>query len=70
MKTTIDIPDRELLDAMKYSGATTKREAVLQALQAFNHKNRMKELLKYSGSCDFPANESLEALESKEIRQR
>ncbi|MDX6766167.1 MAG: type II toxin-antitoxin system VapB family antitoxin [Candidatus Methylacidiphilales bacterium] len=70
MKTTIDIPDQELLDAMKYSGATTKREAVLQALQAFNHKNRMEELLKFSGTCDFPTNESLEVLESKEERRR
>jgi Arc/MetJ family transcription regulator len=32
MKTTIDIPDAALADAMRYTGAKTKREAVVKAL--------------------------------------
>jgi len=41
MKTTIDIPDNVLNDAMRYSGAATKREAVLAALEEFNRKRRL-----------------------------
>lgn len=70
MKTSIDIPDQELSDAMKYSGADTKREAVLRALREFNQRSRMKELLKYSGTCDFPDNETLELMETREGRRR
>lgn len=55
---------------MKYSGADTKREAVLRALREFNQRSRMKELLKYSGTCDFPDNETLELMETREGRRR
>lgn len=50
MKTTIDIPDRELEDAMRFTGATTKREAVVTAIVEFNRQRRMAELVKYSGT--------------------
>ena len=33
MKTTIDIPDEELKDAMRFTGAATRREAVVTALK-------------------------------------
>ena len=33
MKTTIDIPEKELEDAMRFTRATTKREAVVTALK-------------------------------------
>ena len=36
MKTTIDIPDNELKEAIKYTGAKTKRDAVVYALRDFN----------------------------------
>ena len=36
MKTTIDIPEKALADAMRYTGAKTKREAVVKALEEFN----------------------------------
>lgn len=41
MKTTIDIPDEMLKRAMKYSGATTKRDAVLAALTEYNRRRRL-----------------------------
>lgn len=52
MKTTIDIPDRELADAMKFTRAKTKREAIVTAVAEFNRRRRMAELVKYSGSSD------------------
>jgi Arc/MetJ family transcription regulator len=50
MKTTIDIPDQELEDAMKFTGAKTKREAIVTAISEFNRRRRMAQLLKYSAS--------------------
>ena len=50
MKTTVDIPDEELEDAMRFSGAQTKREAIVTAIVEFNRRRRMAELVKYSGS--------------------
>jgi hypothetical protein len=51
MKTTIDIPEKTLREAMRFTKAKTKREAVLKALDEFNRRQRMAELVKYSGSC-------------------
>ena len=51
MKTTIDIPDDELSDAMRFTGAETKREAVVTALADFSRRRRMAELVEYAGTC-------------------
>jgi hypothetical protein len=51
MKTTIDIPEGELRDAMRFTRARTKREAVVTAIAAFNHRHRMAELASRAGSC-------------------
>ncbi|HEY8666531.1 MAG TPA: type II toxin-antitoxin system VapB family antitoxin [Tepidisphaeraceae bacterium] len=52
MKTTIDIPDDMLKHAMEYSGATTKREAILAALDDFNRKHRLTKARKLLGTFD------------------
>jgi len=51
MKTTIDIPDHELMDAIRFTGAKTKRHAVITVISDFNRRRRMSELLKYAGTC-------------------
>ena len=51
MKTTIDIPENELSDAMRFTRAKTKREAVVTALADFNRRRRMAELVRYAGTC-------------------
>jgi myo-inositol catabolism protein IolC len=51
MKTTIDIPDRELEDAVRFTNAKTKRETIVSAVADFNHRMRMAELTKYAGAC-------------------
>ncbi len=50
MKTTVDIPDKELADAMRFTRAKTKREAIVTAISEFNRRRRMAELVKYSGT--------------------
>ncbi len=52
MKTTIDIPDKELRDAMKYTGARSKREAVVAALVDFNRRQRLQRLAQQFGTFD------------------
>ena len=52
MKTTIDIPEKELKDAMRFTGATTKRHAVVTALRDFNRRKRMAALTKHFGTSD------------------
>ena len=51
MKTTIDIPEKELADAMRFTQAKTKRDAVLTALAEFNHRRRMATLVRHLGTC-------------------
>ena len=71
MKTTIDIPENELRDAMRFTRATTKREAVVKVLEEFNRRRRMAELVKYSGTFSdrFPTNDDIEAIDAKRDRQ-
>ena len=51
MKTTIDIPTHELEDAIRFTNARTKREAIVSAVADFNRRMRMAELTKYAGTC-------------------
>lgn len=44
MKTTIDIPEITLDEAMKFTGAKTKREAVVTAVERFNRLKRLEKL--------------------------
>lgn len=52
MKTTIDIPDSELEDAIRFTNARTKREAVVSAIADFNRRMRMAKLVNYAGTCE------------------
>jgi vacuolar-type H+-ATPase subunit I/STV1 len=62
MKTTIDIPEDLLADAMRFTGAKTKREAVVKAMEDFNRARKVEALLKLAGSIpNFPTNDEIEA---------
>jgi Arc/MetJ family transcription regulator len=52
MKTTIDIPEDVLQDAMRFTRARTKREAVLTALKDFNRRKRIAALAKHFGTSE------------------
>lgn len=51
MKTTIDIPDSELEDVIRFTRAKTKREAVVTAVADYNRRKRMAELTRHAGTC-------------------
>ena len=36
MKTTVDIPDEELEELIRHTGARTKRDAIVTAISDFN----------------------------------
>jgi len=44
VKTTIDIPESDLAEALKHTGARTKRDAVVTAIAEFNRKRRLEKL--------------------------
>jgi hypothetical protein len=66
MKTTIDIPEIELEEAMQFLQAKSKREAVVTALHEFNRRHRMAKLVRFSGTCTFDTNTAIEELEATE----
>ncbi len=70
MKTTIDIPDDALADAMRYTGAKTKREAVVKALAEFNRLQRVNQLIANFGTLEFASNDEIEAGDIAEISRR
>ncbi|HUC74146.1 MAG TPA: type II toxin-antitoxin system VapB family antitoxin [Vicinamibacterales bacterium] len=71
MKTTIDIPEDELKEAMRFTKAKTKREAVVRVLTEFNRRRRMAELVRYSGTFSdrFPTNDQIEAVDRENDRE-
>ena len=64
MKTTIDIPNGLLEEAMKSTGAKTKRDAVVKALEKFNRLQRLRDLnTKLKGTfVDFMTQDDLKAM--------
>lgn len=66
MKVTIDIPDKELIDLMRGSGARTKREAILQAIREFNRERKLSEVDKMLGTfIDFMSQDELRRMREK-----
>lgn len=70
MKTTIDIPDDLLADAMKFTGAKTKRDAVVKAIESFNRLQVVSEVVANFGTLDFATNEEIEAGDMEELSSR
>ena len=52
MKTTLDIPEKELRDVVRFTKAKTKREAVVTAVVEYNRRKRMAALRKHAGVSD------------------
>ena len=67
MKTTVDIPDDVLAEAMRFTKARTKRAAILTALEELNRRHGQAELIKYFGTFDsLMTNDEIEALDQKD----
>ena len=69
MKTTLDIPEELLAEAMLCSGARTKREAVMRALKEFNRRAGLARLADRLGNSEtFMSFEELMETRAKERR--
>jgi len=67
MKTTIEIPDEELRQLMKYTKAKTKREAVVYAIKDFNRRKRLAQLAEVLGTFeDFMIQDDLQKMREDE----
>lgn len=70
MKTTLDIPEKLLAEAMKAAGAATKREAVLRALEDFSRRARLRKLTERLGRSEtFMSPEELRGLRAEGLRR-
>lgn len=49
MRTTLDLPDHLVRDAMSASQQKTKTAVIIEALQDLVRKNRLQELRQYKG---------------------
>jgi hypothetical protein len=63
MKTTIDIPEKALREVMRHTGAATKREAVMTAIDDYNRRKRLTAIAKTFGTFrDFMTQAELQQL--------
>lgn len=56
MRTTLNLDDKALEEAMEYAGAATKTEVVNQALRQFARGRRRKRLLELRGKVPWEGN--------------
>ncbi len=70
MKTTIAIPDADLAEAMRSTGARTKREAVVAALRGFNRPRRVGAFVATFGTWDMAGNDEIEAADLAASKDR
>lgn len=62
MRITVDIPEREIQDAIRFTGAKAEDEAVIRVVMEFNRRSRMAELTRHAGTCvDLISPEELQA---------
>lgn len=50
MKTTIDIPEKELKEVIRHTNAKTKKDAVLFVIKDFNKRQRLAKLAQKLGT--------------------
>jgi Arc/MetJ family transcription regulator len=71
MKTTIDIPENLLREAIRHAGAKTKREAVVTAMERYNRLKRLEALnSRIRGTFkDFMSGKDLKAMREAEKQE-
>jgi Arc/MetJ family transcription regulator len=52
MRTTLDLPENLLKEAMKVTHADTKTAVIIKALEELVRKSKISELKKYKGKID------------------
>ena len=52
MKTTVELPDVQVREAMRHTGAKSRGEAISKALIDFNRRQRLRKLAAKLGTFD------------------
>jgi hypothetical protein len=66
MKTTIDIPEKILLDVLFYSNKKSKKDAILTAMEEYIQKKKMENFASKLGTLDnLISNSELQRLRRK-----
>lgn len=66
MKTSVDIPEKMLNELLVNTRAGTKREAIIMAIEEYNRRKRMAELVNILGTFrDFMTRDELQAIRSE-----
>lgn len=71
MKTTLDIPEQTLEEVIRFTGAKTKREAVVTALEDFNRRRRVDQFIEEAKGAfpNFPTNDEIEAADLEDEKK-
>lgn len=68
MRTTLDLPEDLLRDLQGVTGAPTRREAVIVALEDYIRRQRLKRVAAAAGQLDFDVDpRELRALEARRL---
>jgi hypothetical protein len=66
MRTTLDIPERLIEEAMKVSRIHTKTKVIITALEDLIRKSKISEIKKFKGTIDIDLN--MNAVRGRECR--
>jgi hypothetical protein len=66
MRTTLDIPERLIEEAMKVSRIHTKTKVIITALEDLIRKSKISEIKKFKGTIDIDIN--MNAVRGRECR--
>ena len=69
MKTIIDIPEKILSDAIRYTKAKTKKDAVLDALEDYIRRQKVVSLTSSFGTWDMESNTKIETADLAESKR-
>ena len=70
MKTTIDIPDKTFIILSRLTKATTKRDAIMTAVEEYNRRHEVAALKATFGSWQMDSNENIEATDLEEAGKK
>lgn len=70
MKTTVDIPDEVLQEAIRHTGAKTKKDAIVVAVEQFNRRKRLERLAErlHGAMPDFMTQAELKVMREDAVR--
>jgi hypothetical protein len=66
MRTTLDLPEELLVEAMRISHIGTKTKVIVTALEELIRKNQISEIKQFKGKVDFDID--LDAVRGRECR--